>query len=781
MARKAKIIVHTGREEPEPPAIAHLLLLLSGVCALLLPTIPGLDYSVPRTLLLAASLCVFLWTVARIGWRWAVFCSMLCAVFWCVACILLQEELSVQLTGAARLLLSRTDAESVPFGLAASLYAVLVVLLFFSSELLIGSHVLPYSLTMLFFLLGPLLGVHPSIEAAALALIFQFCYWAMNGSGMRQSRFDFALPSRTRLTALTGAAMSLILAAVLLIAVPLAARNDERLYAPAYVAEGAIRRGVSRLSGAASALVTGGNLNRGNQYPTGTPHLVLTASRKPTQPVYLRGFSGGDYQYGGWEWNVETETRIFQDMASEWRAGWDISSGERDFLVGTIYRNFNEMYWRLNDASRAFRGDASPADISMSVQRNDEQYLNAYTPYYGVWRGGKVGIASSFDPPIVNFYEQGDIAIDWDNAPDADNCKWIEKHYQQHIQSAYTRVPSERLPRLVKLCREHPLTDPDEITAFILHTLQSRASYSLTPGWTPFNRDMVEYFLFENGLGYCQHFASAATLMYRLYGIPARYATGYIATPEDFVSVRAALDSHYPPSEESQSPEGEHIAVLTDISAHAWVEIFLSGYGWTPVEVTPAADGSITPQYPGLNLEKLAERLAEWNLVFPATGGQRAPAYSAQSLVASFATGMSRRTRETVAHWLDAALLCTPFLIAAAFYYRRRRRLAMYAVADCRVSYGRLLSMLRFSGVMPDCDGQEADFPERLSAAIPAIAEPDAVRLYRTAQAAAYGPDSVPEAEHAFARNLCQRVAESLYDRLNVWKRFLFRWWHLYG
>ena len=67
MAKKSKIIVHTGRETSEPPPIAHLLLLLSGVCALLLPAADGLRYSVPRTLLLAVSLCVCLWSVARIG------------------------------------------------------------------------------------------------------------------------------------------------------------------------------------------------------------------------------------------------------------------------------------------------------------------------------------------------------------------------------------------------------------------------------------------------------------------------------------------------------------------------------------------------------------------------------------------------------------------------------------------------------------------------------------------------------------------------------------------
>ncbi|MBR3569301.1 MAG: transglutaminase family protein [Oscillibacter sp.] len=781
MARKPKIVVHTGREEAEPPAVAHLLLLLCGVCAVLLPSAEGLRYSVPRTILLAASLCACLWTTARIGWRWAVLCSMLCSAFWCAACVLLQDELSVQLKEVVRIMLlsSHADGQTVRADLCAALFAVLIVLLFFSSELLIGSHVIPFTLTLAVFLLGPLLGIHPSLEAAVLAALFQFGYWAMNGSGMRQSRFDFALPSRARLTAWTGGVTALLLAAVLLGAVPLAVRDNETLYAPAYAAEGFVKRSLSRLSGADANPVAGGKLNRGNQYPTGAAHLILTASRKPSQPVYLRGFCGSDYQYGGWDWDINSEVEIFRDMASEWTAGWDVSSEELRMITGVLYQNFEGMYWRLNRASLPDGGRA----ISMTVQRGgDKRYLDAYEPYYGAWRDNKQMLSSAATlAPAVSFYEQSDMAIDWEHAPDADDYRWIEEHYGRHIQSVYTQVPTERVPRLAKLCRDNPLTDLEEITAFILRTLQSRASYSLTPGRTPVTQDMAEYFLFENGLGYCQHFASAATLMYRLYGVPARYAAGYIAVPEDFFSLRAAYDSRFP-SPYAESGEGEHMAVLTDFSAHAWPEIFLPGYGWTPIEVTPAADGSITPTYPGFNLELLTQRLADWDFAFPASGGRGASVYAGKSLTADFVTGMSRTARKNALDALKAAAFAAPFLTVATLYYRRRRRLALYASADCRVSFGRLLSMLRFSGAVPaDCDGQEADFPARLSAAVPTIPEADAVRLRLDAQAAAYGSGGASQERDAFARELCQRAADTLYAGLNLWKRFLFRWGRVYG
>ena len=781
MAKKAKIIVHTAREASEPPAAAHLFLLLSGVCSLLLPMADGLLYSVPRTLLIAVSLCVCLWTVARIGWRWAVLCSMLCAALWCAACVLLQDELSVQLTGAVRLLLlNRESGGTVPFDLAAALIAVLLVLLFFSSELLIGSHVIPYSLTLVVFLLGSLIGLHPSLEAAILALLFQFCYWAMNGSGMRQSQFDFALPSRARLTALTGAVMSLTLAAVLLLAVPLSLRDDERLYAPSYAAEGFLKRSISRLSGSDTTLVTGGSLKRGNQYPTGATHLILTTDRKPSKAVYLRGFSGGAYTRTGWDWTLDTELQIFRDMASDWLAGWESSSSETDLLVSGFYRQFDGMYWRRNFASKP---DA-PDGIRLTVQNSNHEYLHTYTPYYSAWGQESLRfINRDINAPMFKFYEQSALSIDWD-APDADADQWIEEHYLKNCLSAYTQVPVERVPRLAKLCREHPLTDTDEITAFILHTLQSRASYSLTPGWTPFNRDMVEYFLFDNGLGYCQHFASAAALMYRLYGIPARYATGYVVMPEDFLSVREMFDNTMildPAEREARYAEGTQMAVLTDFSAHAWVEIFLPGYGWTPVEVTPADNGVIVTEYPGLNLDLLAQRLADFNFTFPASDRSRAPDHAGQSLVLSMTKGMSRQTREAALDILQAVPFFVPVPVALGFLYRRRRKLSQYAAADCRVSFGRLLSMTKFSGLLADCDGQEPDFPARLSAAVPSISEADAAQLCRAAEAAAYGYSAVPDAAHSFARELCQRAADSLYSGLNVWKRFLFRWWHAYA
>lgn len=97
--------------------------------------------------------------------------------------------------------------------------------------------------------------------------------------------------------------------------------------------------------------------------------------------------------------------------------------------------------------------------------------------------------------------------------------------------------------------------------------LSAWAVYDLNaPAMEP-GEDFVEHFLTE-GRGYCVHFATAGAMLLRMQGIPARYAAGYVAE----------LNS-------------QGYSRVLDSDAHAWVEIYLDGYGWYPVEMTPGYGG----------------------------------------------------------------------------------------------------------------------------------------------------------------------------------------------
>lgn len=95
--------------------------------------------------------------------------------------------------------------------------------------------------------------------------------------------------------------------------------------------------------------------------------------------------------------------------------------------------------------------------------------------------------------------------------------------------------------------------------------LELTAKYDLNTPAIPEGEDFVEYFLTESRQGYCVHFASAAVLLLRQVGVPARYVSGYTA----------------------EINNGE--TLIPDSAAHAWVEVYLDGRGWYPIEVTPAA------------------------------------------------------------------------------------------------------------------------------------------------------------------------------------------------
>ena len=78
-------------------------------------------------------------------------------------------------------------------------------------------------------------------------------------------------------------------------------------------------------------------------------------------------------------------------------------------------------------------------------------------------------------------------------------------------------------------------------------------------------------FFFEKKEGYCIHYAATAVMMLRMYGIPARYVTGFLIPPSLFYL----------------NDEGVWQADVPDDHAHAWAEAYIDGR-WVRVETTPS-------------------------------------------------------------------------------------------------------------------------------------------------------------------------------------------------
>ena len=171
-----------------------------------------------------------------------------------------------------------------------------------------------------------------------------------------------------------------------------------------------------------------------------------------------------------------------------------------------------------------------------------------------------------------------------------------EKEYRKYVYDLYTLLPEDGL---IRLKEEFSLEKSDKefksISEKIMYTknyLNDNTQYSLSPGKLPKDKDFVEYFLYENQVGYCAHYASAATLMLRAMGIPARYVEGYAVGRDEIVQADYLEDqmiTEYSNSADYFYSVRQLELSVRDYNAHSWVEVYIDNCGWIPVEFTPGS------------------------------------------------------------------------------------------------------------------------------------------------------------------------------------------------
>ncbi len=140
--------------------------------------------------------------------------------------------------------------------------------------------------------------------------------------------------------------------------------------------------------------------------------------------------------------------------------------------------------------------------------------------------------------------------------------------YDDYVNEYYTQVPEELRAGLEEFLEQKGwdgTKDPEALAKLV----RDSGTYDLNTPRLPAGEEFVLYFLQESNRGYCVHFATAATMLLRTAGIPARYVTGY-----------------------SVSGGGTDWITVTEDDAHAWVEYYVNGTGWLPLDPTPAADST---------------------------------------------------------------------------------------------------------------------------------------------------------------------------------------------
>lgn len=296
-----------------------------------------------------------------------------------------------------------------------------------------------------------------------------------------------------------------------------------------------------------------------------------------------------------------------------------------------------------------------------------------------------------------------------------------EAAYALYAHLSYTRLPETTRETMLSLCESAGLSaDSPDVIQQVASFVQSAGEYNLAT--TPYpSDDYASYFLTQAHQGYCIHFASAAAAMYRALGIPARLTEGFLCP------VRA----------------GQSVPI-TGSDAHAWVEVYVDGLGWVPVEVTGRSTGG-TGSGDGGDTQEDPSSAAETGTANPENAPLPAGVVSPQAEPESRITQMSRWMGPVLLLLSPAVFLLVWYQLAKHLHQKRlmqedRHKAAVY-IWQCAES------LRPYGGRIP-------------------------VKIRQSAEKAAFSPHPIEPEELEQNRALFLKLLGDVYPRLNPLQRF---------
>ena len=282
------------------------------------------------------------------------------------------------------------------------------------------------------------------------------------------------------------------------------------------------------------------------------PIVVFILTADSTGSVYLKEASYGDYTGQGWK-KAPVYDKLLEDLLSAYyltsKAAQNSGAGVSMVQIESLYNTYVIPYYALENNALIQKSDTCVSG-------------DASTPYV-------IYYINSYDTLVL-----------------PENAVEFERLYSQFVYDNYLRIGSYTNEYLQKIIAENGFdkNDPNIINK-VAKYIQGSAKYDLEYDRTlDSSDDIVVAFLETYKSGVCQHYASAATMLYRALGIPARYTVGYSGL-----------------TEEGKSTE------VTNKNAHAWVEVYLDGIGWIQVEVTGSGEGGSGGGIPEEDSEEIIE------------------------------------------------------------------------------------------------------------------------------------------------------------------------------
>jgi transglutaminase-like putative cysteine protease len=237
------------------------------------------------------------------------------------------------------------------------------------------------------------------------------------------------------------------------------------------------------------------------------------------------------------------------------------------------------------------------------------------------------------------------------SSPPADSLR-IERGGYAPSSRFFLQTPNSIDPRIAALA--------DSLTAGIDNRYDKAMAVQRWLQTFTYTRDLpdtareatLEHFLFDRQAGHCEYFSSAMTIMLRTLGIQARNVNGFLGG--------------------DWSQFGDYL-VVTQNSAHSWVEVWFPEFGWVTFDPTPAGAGSnegLNMFWPGrIFFDGLQHRWSKWVLDYNVEDqsgllAQWANLFGEREDPASASTGEDTRTNPL------GALLLVAVLVGGYFWAR---------------------------------------------------------------------------------------------------------------
>ena len=322
-----------------------------------------------------------------------------------------------------------------------------------------------------------------------------------------------------------------------------------------------------------------GNLRKASDLLDGNEYRLHLTMDQPKE-LYLKGFVGADFKEQQWQ---EASSESYQ--------------GDYEGILQWLEaQRFDPLmqYSRYQDLTDDINKTAS-TDLTVSVKNTGAYRKYVYLPSaVSAWSAGSTKEKKDWQVRSGQFFGSRNYQFEmpqsaqtadqivpqgWlEQTSDEDGSQYLntESVYHGFVEDTYLELTEEQKQVLSEQIFDGQSIDENlsfsELTTQIRQELRMKIQYTESPQAVPTDQNFLPWLFEDYKKGNAMYFASAAVLAYRMAGYPARYVEGY----------------HLSDQEASQMEESGQTEIdLTSKNAHAWVEVYVTGIGWMPVEVVP--------------------------------------------------------------------------------------------------------------------------------------------------------------------------------------------------